>query len=135
MTTTTFEVGDTTIPISTPHADADETVVRLMHTHYFVAGVLETLHERADEDGVVEGWSQPAVDTLDEAYLTGKWLLDEIEDGGIPDDVGELDEELLREIRRTIVPVAASLGVEIGLEATAEQPSLFDSLPFVGWSQ
>jgi len=135
MTTTIFEAGDTRIPISSGPDDASDTMIRIIHTHYFVSGVLEALHEHADEDGVVEGWSQPSIDALEEAFLTGKWLVDEIDEGGIPDDVEQLDAELLREIQRTIVPLAASFNVEIGLPATGNQPSLSDRIPFAGWSR
>jgi hypothetical protein len=134
MTTTTFEAGDNDLSISTSHTEGDEVVVRTLHTHYFVTGVLLKLQERANEDGAVEGWTQPVINTLEEAHLTGKWLLQEIDDDDIPDDVDELDEELLREIQRTIVPVAASLGVEIDLQATGEQLSLSDRLPLGRWS-
>jgi hypothetical protein len=128
MTTTAFAVGDSEIQIATEDAEGDETLIRVMHTYYLVIEILGILNDHADEDGVVRGCPQPAVDTIEEAYLTGQELMDNLGDDGVPDDINELDDELLQEIRRTLVPVATAFGVELEIASADSAPQGFKRL-------
>jgi hypothetical protein len=127
MSTNAIETKRVLVDVdSDPSDDLDPVAVDIMHTVYVATRALREIRAAVDA-GVIDPANPPApltqeyVDALEDAVRCWQTLTDRDDYEAFLQDVSTLDDELLAEVRGTIVYVGQHFGIEIDLPAPSEE--------------
>lgn len=103
--------------------DLDPTSTKILHTYYLTATVLEAIRYGTENDCIPDTVTQSYVDELEAAFRCCQRLREHPKFESFLTDVSALPDDLLVELRGSVVYVAQHFGIEIDLPSLKESDS------------